>query len=94
MLIPAGTYVQGAISRVQRGGRLKGRAEILMHFTKPGLFPTGYTVLLPGCGGQLCPAPITEKMKDRGGTIPGGRPNREKSRDHRQQRRTGAVVGV
>ena len=33
VLIPAGTYVQGRISHVQRAGRIKGRAEVLMHFT-------------------------------------------------------------
>src|SRR5215510_2081613 len=33
LLIPAGTYVQGKIVQVQRAGHVKGRAEILMHFT-------------------------------------------------------------
>src|ERR1039458_2179564 len=33
VVIPAGSYIQGKISHVERGGRLKGRAEILMHFT-------------------------------------------------------------
>src|SRR5512143_2711744 len=33
VLIPAGTYVQGRISRIQRAGHIKGRAEVLMHFT-------------------------------------------------------------
>ncbi len=30
IVIPAGTYVQGRISNVKRGGRIKGRAEVLM----------------------------------------------------------------
>jgi hypothetical protein len=47
VLIPAGTYVQGKISHIQRGGRVKGRAEVLMHFTTL-IYPSGYTVLLPG----------------------------------------------
>src|SRR5581483_11807212 len=47
VLIPAGTYVQGKISNVKRGGRIKGRAEILIHFTTL-IYPSGYTVLLPG----------------------------------------------
>jgi type IV secretory pathway VirB10-like protein len=47
VLIPAGTYVQGRISHIQRGGRIKGRAEVLMHFTTL-IYPSGYTVLLPG----------------------------------------------
>ena len=33
VVIPAGTYIQGKIERVQRGGHVKGRAEVLIHFT-------------------------------------------------------------
>src|ERR1700737_2717559 len=33
MVVPAGTYIQGKITHVQRAGRVKGRSEILMHFT-------------------------------------------------------------
>ena len=47
MLVPAGTYIQGKISHVERAGRMKGRAEILMHFTSM-IYPSGYTVMLPG----------------------------------------------
>lgn len=47
IVIPAGTYVEGVINRVQRPGRVKGRAEVLMHFNKM-IFPNGYTVFLPG----------------------------------------------
>ena len=47
VMIPAGTYVQGRISHIQRGGRVKGRAEVQMHFTTL-IYPSGYTVLLPG----------------------------------------------
>ena len=47
ILIPAGTYVQGKISHIQRGGRVKGRAELLIHFTSL-IYPSGYTVMLPG----------------------------------------------
>lgn len=47
MLIPPGTYVQGRISSVKRAGRVKGRAEVLFHFTTM-VFPSGYTVSLPG----------------------------------------------
>ena len=32
-VIPAGTYVKGQIAEVKRAGRIKGRAEILFHFT-------------------------------------------------------------
>ena len=47
VLIPAGTYVQGRITDVKRPGRVKGRAELLMHFTTL-VYPSGYTALLPG----------------------------------------------
>jgi len=47
ILIPAGTYVQGKIEQFKRAGRVKGRAELLIHFTTL-IYPNGYTVLLPG----------------------------------------------
>ncbi len=47
ILIPTGTYVQGKISHIQRGGHVKGRAELLIHFTSL-IYPSGYTVMLPG----------------------------------------------
>lgn len=47
VVIPAGTYVQGRVSDVKRAGRVKGRAELLMHFTTL-VYPSGYTALLPG----------------------------------------------
>src|SRR5271166_1887108 len=47
VLIPAGTFVQGRISHIQRAGRVKGSAEVLMHFSTL-IYPSGYTVMLPG----------------------------------------------
>jgi len=47
ILIPSGTYVQGKISHIQRGGHVKGRAELLIHFTSL-IYPSGYTLMLPG----------------------------------------------
>src|SRR5258708_31018479 len=47
VVIPAGTYIQGKIERVQRGGHVKGRAELLIHFTSM-IYPSGYTVMLGG----------------------------------------------
>ena len=67
ILIPAGTYVQGRISHIERGGHIKGRAEVLMHFTTL-IYPSGYTVVLPG---SLDNAPGVDKtaMKDKEGTL-------------------------
>jgi hypothetical protein len=67
ILIPAGTYVQGKISRVQRPGRIKGRAEVLMHFTTL-IYPSGYTVLLPGAIENV-PGADKTSVKDQEGTI-------------------------
>src|SRR5256886_4122892 len=79
VLIPAGTYVQGRITHVQRAGRIKGRAEVLMHFTTL-IYPSGYTVLLPGAVENV---PGAEKTSIKGevGTI-------------RQDRQTGQYVGT
>jgi hypothetical protein len=47
VLIPAGVYVQGVIDQVERPGRVKGRAKLLMHFTTM-IFPNGQVVSVPG----------------------------------------------
>ncbi len=66
MVIPAGTYVQGRIAQVKRAGRVKGRAEILFHFTSM-VFPSGYTVSLPGSI-DSSDSDIS-RVKDKEGTI-------------------------
>lgn len=91
IIIPAGTYVQGKISRVQRPGRVKGRAELLMHFTSL-IFPSGYTVLLPGAVDNM-PGADRTTMKDEEGTI---RQDSEKGKDLGTvagTASTGAVIG-
>jgi type IV secretion system protein VirB10 len=67
MLIPAGTYVQGRISAIRRPGRVKGRAELLFHFTTL-IYPNGYTVMLPGAVDNV-PGMEHSTMKDEEGTI-------------------------
>src|SRR5271155_3516452 len=57
IVIPAGTYIQGKIEHVQRGGHDKGRAEVLIHFTSM-IYPSGYTVML---GGSIENTPGAEK---------------------------------
>lgn len=47
VLIPAGVYVQGVVDQVERAGRVKGRAKLLMHFTTM-IFPNGQVVSIPG----------------------------------------------
>src|SRR5713226_4963965 len=67
VIVPAGSYIQGKISHVERGGRLKGRAEILMHFTSM-IYPSGYTVMLPGSV-ENTPGADNKAVKDSEGTI-------------------------
>jgi type IV secretion system protein VirB10 len=47
IVIPAGTFVQGTIRSIVRPGKVKGRAQLEMTFTSM-IFPSGYTVVLPG----------------------------------------------
>jgi hypothetical protein len=67
VIVPAGSYIQGKISHVERGGRVKGRAEILMHFTSM-IYPSGYTVMLPGSV-ENTPGADNKSVKDSEGTI-------------------------
>jgi hypothetical protein len=69
IIIPPGTYVQGKISSIKPAGHIKGRAEVLIHFTSL-IYPSGYTVLLPGSI-ENAPAVDNAKVKDKEGTIQG-----------------------
>ena len=92
IVIPAGTYIQGKITHVQRGGHVKGRAQLLIHFTSM-IYPTGYTVML---GGSVENAPGSEKttMKDAEGTIQQDSDAGRKARDVAGAASTGAVIGA
>ena len=68
--IPSGTLVQGEVRRVQRPGRVKGRAELLMNLTSM-IFPNGYTIRLPGAVQGTPGDAGTNGVKDREGTIAG-----------------------
>jgi len=91
IVIPAGTYVQGRISNVKRGGRIKGRAEVLMHFSTL-IYPSGYTVVLPGAV-QNVPGAEKTSMKDEEGTIRQDSQTGEKAKTVATAAGTGAVVG-
>ena len=67
ILIPAGTYIQGKIMHSEPAGRSKKRAEILIHFTSM-IYPTGYTVMLPGSV-ERTPGADDKGVKDQEGTI-------------------------
>jgi hypothetical protein len=91
IVIPAGTYVQGRISNVKRGGRIKGRAEVLMHFSTL-IYPSGYTVILPGAV-QNVPGAEKTSMKDEEGTIRQDSQTGEKAKTVATAAGTGALVG-
>ena len=91
VLIPAGTYVQGKISHVQRAGRIKGRAEVLMHFTTL-IYPNGYTVMLPGSVENM-PGAEKTSMKGPEGTVRQDSQTGQKVGTIASTAGTGAVVG-
>ena len=68
VMIPAGVYVQGVVDRVARAGRVRGRAQLDMHFTAI-IFPNGTVVEIPGLVNSL-PGAKRQTVKDDGeGTI-------------------------
>jgi hypothetical protein len=91
ILIPAGTYVQGRISSVKRGGHVKGRAEVLMHFSTL-IYPSGYTVVMPGAVENV-PGAEKTSMKDEEGTIRQDSQTGEKAKTIATGAGTGAVIG-
>jgi len=91
IVIPAGTYVQGRISSVKRGGHIKGRAEVLMHFSTL-IYPSGYTVVLPGAIENV-PGAEKTSMKDEEGTIRQDSQTGEKAKTVATAAGTGAVIG-
>ena len=92
IVVPTGTYVQGKISHVQRGGRIKGRAEILIHFTSL-VYPSGYTVMLPGSVENV-PGAERSTVKGSEGTVQQDRDTGKKVRTAAETATTGALIGA
>jgi type IV secretion system protein VirB10 len=46
VVLPAGMYVKGVIDNVQRPGKVKGRAQLQLHFTTM-IFPNGVEIAIP-----------------------------------------------
>lgn len=92
IVVPAGTYVQGKIMHAQRGGHVKGRAELLIHFTSM-IYPSGYTVLL---GGSVENTPGADKasVKDAEGTIREDSDAGRKAKAAAEGATTGAIIGA
>ena len=68
VMIPAGVYVQGVVDRVARAGRVKGEAQLDMHFTSM-IFPNGSVVEIPGMVNSLPGAKKQSIKDDNEGTI-------------------------
>ena len=90
--IPPGTYVQGVISKITRPGRVKGRAELLVHFTSM-IFPSGYTVMLPGAIDNV-PGQESQTVKDKEGTVGGGGAKGKDAGTIATNAGTGAAIGA
>ena len=67
VLIPDGVYVQGVVDRVERPGRIKGRAKITFHFNTL-IFPNGQVVSIPGVVNSL-PGSTGPNVKGDEGTV-------------------------
>ncbi len=91
VIVPAGSYVQGTISHVERAGHGHGRAEILMHFTSI-IFPSGYTVMLPGSV-ENTPGADNKGVKDEEGTIQQDKDTGKKVEDAAQGGAYGGAIG-
>ena len=83
MVIPPGSYVKGAITRVKRAGRFRGRAEILFHFDSV-IFPNGYTVDMPGFNLRGDAGTDNGRIVDEEGTV--------KTEGHDRLKKLGTVV--
>jgi type IV secretion system protein VirB10 len=91
ILVPVGTYVQGKISHIQRGGHIKGRAELMIHFTSL-IYPSGYTVMLPGALENV-PGAEHATMKDSEGTVRQDSDSGKKIETAAKTAGTGAAIG-
>jgi type IV secretion system protein VirB10 len=91
ILVPAGTYIQGKISRVQHAGRSKTRAELLLHFTSM-IYPSGYTVMLPASV-ENTPGADDNSVKDKEGTIQADKDTGKRVEDAAKGAAVGGTVG-
>jgi type IV secretion system protein VirB10 len=91
MLIPAGTYIQGKIMHTEHAGRSKKRAELLIHFTSM-IYPSGYTVMLPGSINNT-PGADDKGVKDSEGTIQQDKDTSKRIEDAAKGAAVGGTVG-
>jgi type IV secretion system protein VirB10 len=75
----------------ERAGRDSKRAEILIHFTSM-IYPTGYTVMLPGSV-ENTPGADSNGVKDKEGTIQADKDTGTRVEDAAKGAAVGGVVG-
>jgi len=92
VLIPAGTYIQGKIMHTEHAGRSKKRAELLIHFTSM-IYPSGYTVMLPGSIDNT-PGADNKGVKDSEGTIQQDKDTGKRLEDAAKGAAVGGTVGT
>lgn len=92
MVIPPNTYVQGEITDVKRPGRVHGKAELRFRFTTL-IFPSGYTVYMPGAVENI-PAMDHSEVKDKEGTIQADGQKGKDAGTIAGTAATGAVIGA
>jgi len=91
ILIPAGTYIQGKVMHTEQAGRSKKRAELLIHFTSM-IYPSGYTVMLPGSIDNT-PGADDKGVKDSEGTIQQDKDTSKRIEDAAKGAAVGGTVG-
>ena len=91
ILIPAGTYIQGKIMHTEHAGRSQKRAELLIHFTSM-IYPSGYTVMLPGSVDNT-PGADDKRVKDSEGTIQQDKDTGKRVEDAAKGAAVGGTVG-
>jgi hypothetical protein len=67
VVIPAGVFVQGYVDGLQSPGKVKGRAQLMMHFVSMA-FPNGVVIALPGAVDKI-PGTNGAKVTDKEGLI-------------------------
>jgi len=67
VVIPAGVFVQGYVDGLQHPGKVKGRAELMMHFVSMA-FPNGVVIALPGAVDKV-PGATGAQVTDKEGLI-------------------------
>ena len=91
IIIPAGTYVQGEVMDSKRGGRVHGKAELLVHF-RTMIYPNGYTVSLPGAVDSAPDADST-KVSGQEGKVEADSDTGKKVGTAAKTAGTGAIIG-